>query len=1006
MRKVLLWERVQVLKSMQSKQKVLADDGPQALVVQVIPPRSAGSRDMAGFETALQALALDEHHPIALELAGTAKARLFLLRATSPESLHHLTQQIQAHYPQAQLQALAYEDDPLTIKPGESNAVVELQPGAASYLPMRSWQEREMLKEGADPLLGLLAALGHLPASTRAIVQLALVPLPATWSKADQRKAVEHPLETERMRQRQELTSSGISAPSTPAIVGLAVLVGILLLSREYARRINALLPRWMQQAALQALRGQRPTLTPWELTLLLTGSASVAVFCLLLLLLLKRIRRRIGVGGTPIYDMRLVAEKTGRLAYRARLRIFVIGTAEPGVQQQHLTRSQMVVLAELTAAYKQYHRASGGYFLPRHLSSGQAQRLLLRSTGGSCCGHFSRPPLFSRLFIFRGGGRGWTAHLRRSPHILSVADVAALWHLPQEQDIADLSLLERGRARTLLVPASLTTAKGWKIGTSVHAGYRLPVSLPAQCLRQNLLAVASTGKGKSTLFLHLAHAVLSLPETAQDALVIVDPHGDGVSTLLGLIPVARQKDVMLLDLADHHFPPGINPLDMAQGRTRDKAVDNLITIFEHIWSNSWGPRTENVLEYALKTLCDANETLVQADLQQGPDQQYTLLDVVPLLRSTSFRHLVLSQVHDDALLTWWRQYYEPMDYRYQLEVAGSVINKMSKFASSRLTRRIVGQSRSTLDLTEIVRQGKILLVSTASGVVGADIASLVGATVLGLLHSTLAEQAQVEVGKRRHAYTLIDEFQSISGANYQAMLSELRKFGGSFALATQSLDYLDKLDRTLRPTVLANIDHCIGFKMSAADAKVMATTLGVVTEDDLLNLDDFQCYAQFSLDGKRVPVFSLALDAPPSGNTDQATTIRLQSQQRYACAAENVDAMLARASARHVPAHLEYHESSNNDSNGKSEKSEKSRNARTLSDDQDGKEEKHTGGQDEFRMMQTRRHKHRGSAGKKTSSTQQTQEGPSMSTSPRMPIPLLFDATPREERKDVGLVE
>ena len=62
--------------------------------------------------------------------------------------------------------------------------MVELRPGAASYLPLRTLEERELLKEGADPLLGVLAAFQQVPANTRVLVQLALLPLPATWSRA------------------------------------------------------------------------------------------------------------------------------------------------------------------------------------------------------------------------------------------------------------------------------------------------------------------------------------------------------------------------------------------------------------------------------------------------------------------------------------------------------------------------------------------------------------------------------------------------------------------------------------------------------------------------------------------------------------------------------------------------------------------------------------------------------------------------------------------------------
>ena len=111
-------------------------------------------------------------------------------------------------------------------------------------------------------------------------------------------------------------------------------------------------------------------------------------------------------------------------------------------------------------------------------------------------------------------------------------------------------------------------------------------------------------------------------------------------------------------------------------------------------------------------------------------------------------------------------------------------------------------------------------------------------------------------------------------GANYQSMLAELRKYGGSFALATQSLAYLDRLDRTLRATVLANIDHLFAFHMAGEDARLLHELEGI-TEEDITNLDDFQCYVKLSLQGHRLPVFSLQLEAPTLPDEELARLVR-----------------------------------------------------------------------------------------------------------------------------------
>jgi hypothetical protein len=48
-------------------------------------------------------------------------------------------------------------------------------------------------------------------------------------------------------------------------------------------------------------------------------------------------------------------------------------------------------------------------------------------------------------------------------------------------------------------------------------------------------------------------------------------------------------------------------------------------------------------------------------EANQAREEQYTLLDVVPMLTNQDFRQEVLKQVHDRALWTWWRDNYDYM---------------------------------------------------------------------------------------------------------------------------------------------------------------------------------------------------------------------------------------------------------------------------------------------------------------------------------------------------------
>lgn len=893
-------------------------------LLEVRPARAAGARDLPALETALASLALDEHSPIALELAATETTRQFLLRAEQTLALNYLERQIQARYPQALITPAAV--DPLQVAPGEECSVVELRPGAASYLPLRSWRTRDLLEEGTDPLLGILASFGSLPAGARAVAQLALLPASPTWSAANRRYAVEHPLEKERAQSRR-----GQGQERSLKDVMFLLPVVVLLLSFYLFRRF---LPTWLLQAGASVLHGHVPHLTTSETLAVVLGGVALLVIlfggAFVVMLLVSRL------GASRLYDQRLADEKTARPAYRVRLRLYIIAPGATGAtlpepsqnvwwrwplvmfqhgmdlvrrwdergrtplqvadlkkhwaEQRQLARERRArrdqrraLLRVLTASYRQYHLASGGYFVPRQVSERRVTRLLATPARG---------------WLMR---RGWACDVPQSAHLLSVADLAALWHLPQAQDLPDLAYVEKRTMRTLLAPPILSTASGYRLGVSVHAGQALPVFFPFACLLQNILAVASTGKGKSSLFSHMMRAyargrILQRSDVPDGALLI-DPHGDLVDHVAGALPPELADAMLVIDLADRDFPIAFNPLDMSGNKDRDKIIDNLILVVEALWPTSYGPRTESFLEYCCKTLAEANMALIAADPLNGPSHQYTLLDVIPLLRQTSFRNKVLELVSDSHLIAWWKHYYELLDARQQSDFTSSLITKIAKFSSTKIISRILGQPRSSIDLSEIIRQNKIVLFSCASGEVGADMAALFGSLFVGFFQAALQEQARLNPSERHRFLVLIDEFQSLAGVNYQVMLAELRKYGGSFALATQSLAYLDRFERTLRATVLANVEHIFAFAMADEDARLLR--LPGIEPDDVTQLASFACYARWTLHGARLPVFSLHLDAPEPGDQDQRQTIIDCSRGRYGHPVGDVEQLLRECQAR-----------------------------------------------------------------------------------------------------------
>jgi Type IV secretion-system coupling protein DNA-binding domain len=898
-------------------------------VVEVIPHLSSDpEKAFVNLEVAMQALVLDEHDPLALEMTGEGSAKRFLLRACRPETIAHAEAQLRMRYPQAIFEPVSSQDDPLICHPGEAVSVIELTEGADSYLPLQVWDERTLHQPGIDPLFGVLGALG-VPEGIRAVAQIAMVPAPPTWSNRQQRLALEHALDPEKTQRQVQMLEARSGAPSTLGLIILAVLCIGLLLYQYF----KVQMPSWVENALRHLIHGQRPLLTgdQWHQIGLAGG--------VLLLVILLSVVLRYGLQyilRTPLYDQKLAAQKTLSMAYRVRIRLYVIGSigvlhrpfwrttwealrdrrlrdewqvhSQEREERRVQTHHRETILSSLVAAYRQYHLARGNYFVPRHLSSWRTAKLFGQDWGTSILQAFIK---HSALKVFPIhliipwleawlARRNWTRGVRHSKHLLAPVSLAMLWHLLEGQALQETPLLHFRRTRRFLLPEALITPASEHekaIGVSTHGGQHYPFVPPVSFIRYHTLLGGQSGEGKSTLMQHMALQAIR----SGSGCCVLDPHGDLAEQILASIPPERAQDTILIDFGAPDCSIGLNPLDVTLGRERDKAIEDLLVTLRFIWSESWGNRMESPFRHALLTLFEANQMLVQKDPLYGPDQQYTLLDVLPILTDESFCHSLLGGIEDDYLKRWWYLYYEPLSLQQQRERVDPVFTKISKL-EMKAARRIIGQGRSTLHFAQLIRERKVILVNLAKGRAGSDTAPLLGSTLMGLLLAALQEQATLALADRVHLPIFIDEFQSLGGIDYQTMMAELRKWGGACCLATQSFAYLHEMNPALLPTVLANVKQKIIFRISAKDAYIIHEELDV-EQEDIVHLDPHTCYVSLPYADRQQPTFSLYLKVPPVGDVQVADEIRVRSRQIYTRTIQEIDLALQTSVTRTIQA-------------------------------------------------------------------------------------------------------
>ena len=549
------------------------------------------------------------------------------------------------------------------------------------------------------------------------------------------------------------------------------------------------------------------------------------------------------------VEDPLLIKEKVSRIAFDAEIQIVAVLPAD--------TRPQRAreLLGPVAAAYRHFDNPAGARFKVSKVRPVLPDPEMMHPAG---------PGLFG------------------SRSVLGVREVACLWHPPGAGD--ETPLVERSGARALL-PSAKGVRGGALVGDTT-AGKARPIRFPEDLLRRHHLYVARTRMGKSTLMHHVVtHKMREKAEGRDgDAIIVIDPHTDLVEGLMEHVPESLMDRVRLIDLADHARAPGINLLDTRIFSDRDRTADSVVRVAKGLWEQ-WGPRMQSILEQTVKTLHEANE---HPTTDEG--SQHTILDGLKLLSDRKFRDGVLKKVSDPYLLEWWARDFGQWHAQYRADALAPVQTRLSYYASSKRARAILGQRRSTIDLRRTILDGGILLVSTAQGVVGRDVAALVGASLLNLVDSVIREQAGLSLRERRGALVVVDEMQSMPGVDYESMLSELGKFGASFILATQSLAKLDDLSRTMRDTLLANVGCLAVFQVAGNDARTLVWELGKdrVSEDDIVSLPVHHCYVRATVGKERMPAFSMMVRKPEEGEPGVADRIR-EAVSSYTLSAQDI---------------------------------------------------------------------------------------------------------------------
>lgn len=408
--------------------------------------------------------------------------------------------------------------------------------------------------------------------------------------------------------------------------------------------------------------------------------------------------------------------------------------------------------------------------------------------------------------------------------------------------------------------------------------GKNVPFGIKAKDRTRHVYVIGKTGMGKSTLLENMAVQDIRNGE----GFAFIDPHGQTAEILLSYIPPERMKDVLYFAPHDMEYPVSFNVMEDVGADKRHLVVSGLMSVFEKIWVDAWSARMAYILQNTLMALLEY------------PDA--TLLGVNRMLSDKAYRNLVVSNVKDPAVRSFWVDEFAKYNERYMQEAGDAIKNKIGQFTANPVIRNIIGQPKSSFDLRKIMDEKKIVIMNLSKGLIGETNANLLGSMLTTRIYLAAMSRADVSPEAMKampNFYFYVDEFQSFANATFANILSEARKYKLNLTIAHQ---YIEQMEEDVRNAVFGNVGTTIAFRVGPFDAEVLETVFAPkFMAVDLVNLGFAQVYLTLMIDGIGSSPFS-ATTLPPLSPPDGSFREQLidSSRQQFAQRRQDVEAAIA----------------------------------------------------------------------------------------------------------------
>lgn len=550
----------------------------------------------------------------------------------------------------------------------------------------------------------------------------------------------------------------------------------------------------------------------------------------------------------TPMTDelVKSIEEKCGQPGYEVRIRLVTSAVSQ---------RRSNVLLSTLLAAFAQFSLAGGNGLTKVKYAS---QKRIIRN------------------FIYRSMYPTFREWISFSKIIMAPTEIASLFHIPDIRYNAS-PVINWMNYKLAPAPVNIPT-EGLYIGENIYRGVKTPIYMKHLDRFRHFYVIGQTGTGKSSIFQTMIRQDLK----NGNGICVVDPHGDLVESVLPFVPKSRADDVIYFNPGDLERPIGLNMLEADTEAEMDlvalEAMNIMIKMFDE---EVFGPRIQDYFRNGCLTL--------MADKKEGG----ALTDIVRLFTDDDFQRHKVKSVTNPIVRSFWEEQMAKTGAREKAEMIPYFAAKFGQFITNGMMRNIIGQTKSSFSFSDVMQEGKILLMNLSKGDTGEINSKLLGLIITAKIQMAAMQRQKIAQEDRRPFFLYIDEFQNYVTDSIESILSEARKYRLGLNLAHQYIAQIDpsasggakKSGANIKDAVFGNVGTIMCYKIGATDAEYMAKEFSpVFSEQDLVNIDKFKAVMKISIDNQPSKPFSVIPANPylEKGDVNTGQAIKQLSRLKY----------------------------------------------------------------------------------------------------------------------------